>query len=119
MVLRVNDFETVREWLRISPSVSPYAERALDRIEAEVERLQRVLRDADAELEAEREARPKLQAEAARLRADLQEMCEAVDEGSAEVERLRAALEQIAAPERTTHVQAVAIVRAALAKEEA
>jgi chromosome segregation ATPase len=53
----------------------------------EVERLQRVLRDADAELEAEREARPKLEAEVERLRSDNEQH---LKQWTQDVDRLRA-----------------------------
>jgi len=104
----------------------PY--KVLAEREAEVERLKRVLQDADAELEAEREARPKMEAEVERLRAEndaLGKMVElnvtALNKALDEAERLRAALERIAdrdfginKGERYRSEYA----RAALAKEE-
>jgi len=65
-------------------------QREFDKAEAEVERLQRVLRDADAELEAEREARPKMEAEVERLRTLNESYSDLLHERETEVERLRA-----------------------------
>ena len=52
----MNDFETIREWFKIGPSVSPFAERALDHIEDRLDdRIQKVS-DLVAEVEQLRAA---------------------------------------------------------------
>jgi chromosome segregation ATPase len=77
-----DDIETIRRGLK--PWAPP------DNFEAVValDRLERYLQDSDAELEAEREARPKLEAEVERLRGELLEVHDKLAHADNEIERL-------------------------------
>lgn len=130
MVLRVNDFETVRE-LILRQLDGYQAKEALDRIEAEVERLTalsgNLLQERNAawrqverlkrDVEHYSSKNARLATRNERLRAILDRNPIAQREAILkENERLRAALEEIAGPERTSHVQAIGLARAALAE---
>ena len=126
----MNDFERVRLEIPFPPKTKHHEDfAALDRIEAEVERL-REERNGFFNLTRE------LETEVERLRANQERLREAIDAEHAEVERLRAALEKIAnggydgrgdnslSPGGVTRFTYTkkglrAIARAALAKEEA
>jgi len=135
MVMRMNDFETVRDELEDyrGNAMADAAWAALDRIEAEVERLQRLADQRAAHIRSESSrlvqidaARNKAEAEVERLREEAVTTTEkwntaARERGElrAKVERLRAALEQIEEDPMLGVIPLKNIARATLAKEDA
>jgi len=101
----MSDFETVRNNIKPGWPEDLEAEAALDRIEAEVERLRQSNEMCEEELD-------KRDAEVERLREHSENLGTALLESRAEVERLRKQLDECEQDWKDT-------ARAALAKEEA